>query len=66
VIVDVCDKVGVSLDERVDDGDLNDLLHVFGCSSSTVCMTLTSDPSLIHPLTHQLAAFSLRDAMRIA
>lgn len=31
-----CVKIGVSLDETVEEDDLNDLLSVFGCSSSAV------------------------------
>ena len=35
-----CDKVGASLDETVQEDDLNDLLDVFGCSSSAVSLRI--------------------------
>lgn len=32
-------QIGVSLDETVQEEDLNDLLKVFGCSQTVVCET---------------------------
>lgn len=53
---DLSSQLGVSLDETVTERDLDDLLWVFGCESSAVCITDpgTACGSLQQPFHEQM------------
>lgn len=55
----LCQQLGVSLDETVSERDLDDLLWVFGCESSAVCLLLFifGIPSLLDSLSISPADF---------